>query len=79
MPTYSRPPRTNAEDLASQAAVFDFDSIVRGMVDRGLLRQQAILAAARKHPKLHQEFLLTTNPGRRQQRQLLEKFSEFET
>lgn len=37
-------------------------------------RRQAIAAVSRQHPRLHQAYLLATNKGRKQRRQLQEKF-----
>ena len=56
--------------------VFEFDAAVRDMMQRNpsMDRTRAVAAVARKNPRLHQAYLLAVNPGRIQQRKLLEKF-----
>lgn len=61
-------------------AVLDFDDAVRRQMAflPHRTRQECVLAAARSNPRLHQAFLLSTNPSRRQKRLLEEKFGDLE-
>ncbi len=60
--------------------VEQFEQAMRQVRERNpsLTRAKAAVAVARRNPKLHQAFLLATNPRRFQQRVLREKFDLFE-
>jgi hypothetical protein len=55
-------------------AVADFNAAVRAEMTRGVERRQATLNVARRNPDLHQTFLLASNPGRKQQQLIGERF-----
>ena len=52
-----------------------FNTAVSERITKGQSRQKAVLAVAKTDPDLHKAFLLATNPGATQQRQLTEKFA----
>lgn len=65
-----------ADEFEFLDPIAEFDQVVRQVLARSpyLTRQAAVISAARKNPRLHRAFLLETNPGKRQQRQLREKW-----
>jgi len=82
MTDYARPKANQAaDDLADFVdPVAEFDQAVRTAMERSpsLSRQAAVVAVAKQNLRLHQAYLLATNPGRRQRRLLLEKISDLE-
>lgn len=56
-------------------AVQEFNAAVEKKMDRGLDRQDAVKAVANQNRELHQRYLLATNSGAVQKRQIIEKFS----
>lgn len=59
-------------------AEFEFHAeVCKAMGRPGMTRQRAVLSVARAKPRLHQAYLLATNPGRRQTRILRDKFDTF--
>lgn len=60
--------------------VADFDAAVKAIAGQNPspdARRNAIIVVSRKNPELHQAYLLATNLGRKQQRQIREKFDDM--
>lgn len=57
-------------------AIVEFNEKVSGLMKAGRSQMDAVVAVATKNPELHQAYLSATNPGRKQQRLLAEKFEE---
>jgi len=55
-------------------AIGRFNAAVRQKTAAGMSRAQAVVAVATADPALHQAYLLATNPGRREQRLIEEKY-----
>lgn len=71
-------PRTTTQLAAGGDAIERFDAAVReAMSTENLSRRAAVLAVAKRDPQLHDEYLLATNPKRRQ-RELIQDRRECE-
>jgi signal peptide peptidase SppA len=66
---------TPEQDESSGEPVEAFDAAVREVMKSGATRQSAVARVAARNPKLHQAYLLATNPGLRAQRLIQEKYS----
>lgn len=53
-----------------------FESEVRAKMEHGTSRERAVAAVINEDSHLHEAYLLATNPGRRNQRLIKEKFDE---
>lgn len=68
-------------DHGNSDAIFDdaieqFESAVRAKMEHGTSRERAVAAVTNEDPHLHEAYLLATNPGRRNQRLIKEKFDD---
>ena len=61
----------------SQDPIAEFENEVVSFMQRGTSRRDAVKAVRRKNPELTKQYLLATNPGRRQQREIEERFDDL--
>ena len=62
------------DELVAEETGTAFDALVAKFMEGGMNRQKAVAAASRKSPAAHRAFLLATNSGSKQRRELNEKY-----